>query len=194
MDYQEAIEYMRKELHKQCVNSEGQDAYIIAISAMKELQEYKQKLNNTYGECDDLLRTVVDGLVRHEGIEFGTPIKSRILTDDDVDLWEWYKQIGTLDEVREAVGKQKVVPDINVGEWIPAENPPKTDDTDMSDYVLLSFENFSIPMIGRYEIDQEGNGAYYVGDDDKSCVSYDMIVNAWMPLPEPYRPDLGDEE
>lgn len=42
MDYQEAIEYMRKELHKQCVNSEGQDAYIIAISAMKELREYKK--------------------------------------------------------------------------------------------------------------------------------------------------------
>ena len=42
MDYQEAIEYMRKELHKQCVNSEGQDDYIIAISAMKELREYKK--------------------------------------------------------------------------------------------------------------------------------------------------------
>lgn len=42
MDYQEAIEYMRKESHNQCVNSEGQDAYIIAISAMQELQEYKQ--------------------------------------------------------------------------------------------------------------------------------------------------------
>ena len=42
MDYQEAIEYMRKESHNQRVNSEGQDAYIIAISAMQELQEYKQ--------------------------------------------------------------------------------------------------------------------------------------------------------
>ena len=42
MDYQEAIEYMRKEVHRQTVNSEGQDAYIIAISAMLELQEYKK--------------------------------------------------------------------------------------------------------------------------------------------------------
>lgn len=42
MDYQEVIEYMRKESHKQIVNSEGQDAYIIAISAIQELQEYKQ--------------------------------------------------------------------------------------------------------------------------------------------------------
>lgn len=42
MNYQEAIEYMRKESRKQCVNSEGQDAYIIAISALQELQEYKK--------------------------------------------------------------------------------------------------------------------------------------------------------
>lgn len=42
MNYQEAIEYMRKEAHRQTVNSEGQDAYIIAISAMLELQEYKK--------------------------------------------------------------------------------------------------------------------------------------------------------
>lgn len=85
------------------------------ISVMQEIQEYKQKLNNAYGECDDLLRTVVDGLVRHEGIEFGTPIKSRILTDDDVDLWEWYRQIGTLEEVRKAVEKQKAKKPKDVG-------------------------------------------------------------------------------
>lgn len=42
MDFQEAIEYMRKESHKQCVNSEEQDAYIITISAMQKLQEYKK--------------------------------------------------------------------------------------------------------------------------------------------------------
>ena len=57
------------------------------------------------------------------------------------------------------------------------------------DYILLSFENFSIPEIGRYEEDAEGNGAYYIGDEDESCLSQDMIVNAWMPLPEPYRRD-----
>lgn len=53
MDYQEAIEYMRKESHRQTVNSEGQDAYIIAISAMQELQEYRrlgtlEELRTTY--------------------------------------------------------------------------------------------------------------------------------------------------
>ena len=29
---------------------------------------------------------------------------------------------------------------------------------------------------------------YYIGDEDKSCVSQDIFVNAWQPLPEPYQP------
>lgn len=67
--------------------------------------------------------------------------------------------------------------------WVPAEKPPKE-----NGYILISFENFSIPQVGRYEEDGEG-GAYYVGDDEESCISQDLIVNAWKPLPEPYRKD-----
>lgn len=112
MDYQEAIKALQFEGGIEITGNprraaEFFDAIDVAISAMQELQEYKQKLNNAYGECDDLLRTVVDGLARHEGIEFCTPIKSRLLTDEDVDLWKGYKQLGTLEEVREAVEKQK---------------------------------------------------------------------------------------
>ena len=65
--------------------------------------------------------------------------------------------------------------------WISCSEPPKT-----SDYILLSFSNFSVPMVGRYEENEDG-GAYYIGDEDKSCVSQDIFVNAWQPLPEPYQ-------
>ena len=54
-------------------------------------------------------------------------------------------------------------------------------------YIMISFENFTLPDIGRYEADKDGNGAFYPGDDEKSYVEYDLFVNAWMPLPEPYR-------
>lgn len=57
-----------------------------------------------------------------------------------------------------------------------------------NEYILLSFSNFTVPLVGRYEEDENG-GAFYAGDEDESCISQDMIVNAWMPLPEPYRPD-----
>ena len=47
--------------------------------------------------------------------------------------------------------------------WIPvSERYPENDR-----YVLLSFENFIIPTVGRYEEDEEG-GAFFVGDDDIS--------------------------
>lgn len=58
---------------------------------------------------------------------------------------------------------------------------------DNDDYILMSFENFSLPLVGRYEMDETG-GAFYVGDDEESCISQNLFVNAWMPLPEPYRP------
>ena len=43
-----------------------------------------------------------------------------------------------------------------------------------------------MPDIARYEENDEG-GTFYPGDDEKSYSSYGFFVNAWMPLPEPYR-------
>lgn len=69
--------------------------------------------------------------------------------------------------------------------WIPVEE--RLPDTD--NYILLSIENFTMADIGRYELDEEGNGTFYPGDDDKSYVSYGLFVTAWMSLPEPYVPE-----
>ncbi len=71
--------------------------------------------------------------------------------------------------------------------WVSEETPPET-----PCYVLLSFDNFSMPLIGRWEENEEG-GAFYIGDDEESCISQDLIVNGWMPLPEPYREDEREE-
>lgn len=73
--------------------------------------------------------------------------------------------------------------------WIPVEKElPKTDT-----YILLSFSNFSLPMVGRYEAD-EGGGAFYLGDCDgeDTCIGNDLYVNAWQPLPKPYCPKDED--
>ena len=67
------------------------------------------------------------------------------------------------------------------GSWRLAEDPPKD-----NNYILLSFDNFSVPLVGRYEEDEDG-GTYYVGDDDEPTTASDLYVNAWMPLPDPYR-------
>ena len=66
----------------------------------------------------------------------------------------------------------------NTFKWIPVDEQFPPDDK----YILLSFDNFTLPAIGRYE-----DGAFYEGDNDRSCVSYDLFVNAWAELPKPYR-------
>lgn len=70
--------------------------------------------------------------------------------------------------------------------WIPADEPPEDDG-----FVLLSFENFTIPMVGRYEQREDGSGNWYIGDCDEedTCLANELFVNAWMPLPEPYNPN-----
>lgn len=70
--------------------------------------------------------------------------------------------------------------------WIPIEEKLPEDDR----YILLSFENFSLPLVGRYEENEKG-GAFYLGDCDEedTCISNDLYVNAWMYLPERYKGD-----
>ena len=71
--------------------------------------------------------------------------------------------------------------------WIPVtERVPEN-----GDYVLMSFENFSLPLVGRYVDDEKLGGAWYLGDcfDEDTCLANDLFVNAWMPLPKPYRED-----
>lgn len=68
-------------------------------------------------------------------------------------------------------------------QWIPVEERLP----EVNEYVLVSFENFSLPMIGRFDIDEDGGGTFMVRDEDESFLQHDLFVNAWMPLPEPYK-------
>lgn len=58
-------------------------------------------------------------------------------------------------------------------EWRSLDELPKEDE-----YILISFANFTLPDIGRYE-----DGVFYPGDDMKSFKEYGLIVNGWRPLP-----------
>lgn len=75
--------------------------------------------------------------------------------------------------------------------WIPVEERLPEED----EYVLMSFENFTLPIIGRYEKDNDGGGAWYAGDADgcDTCSSQNLFVNAWMPLPKPYRAKMEEK-
>ena len=66
--------------------------------------------------------------------------------------------------------------------WVPIDEKLPPDDS----YILLSFSNYSVPIVGRYEEDEDGGGNFFAGDEDKPLISQDLFVNAWMPLPKPY--------
>lgn len=70
----------------------------------------------------------------------------------------------------------------NARRWIPVTERLPEPET----YVLVSFDNFSLPDIATYRVDDDGNGAFYPGDMDDTYLSAGLFVIAWMPLPEPY--------
>lgn len=87
------LEFIRRRANKLFVNAkEFKSAINKAKSDMHKLDRYETKLTATYGECDTLLDVVVDGLVKQaEEHKIGHPRKARLLTDEDVDLWEQSK-------------------------------------------------------------------------------------------------------
>lgn len=81
-----------------------------AILALKEIQQYREmdmKLRVVYGDCDGLLVTAIEGLCKHSEVDIGNPIKARLLTDDDVDKWNAYREIGTAEEFSQTKRKER---------------------------------------------------------------------------------------
>ena len=73
--------------------------------------------------------------------------------------------------------------------WIPVTEKLPEPET----YILVSFDNFTLPDIATYRVDDDGSGAYYPGDEDYTYLSVGFYVNAWMPLPEPYRSEVEEK-
>ena len=104
------------------------------------------------------------------------------------DLGYWYEKVSVIGNIFEKEKRNRLESHtVNEAGWIPVkERLPENDD-----YVLVSFENFSLPLVGRYVDDEELGGAWYVGDcyGEDTCLANDLFVNAWMPLPKPYEED-----
>ncbi len=82
----------------------------------------------------------------------------------------------------DAIELAKIAIALQSQKWIPCSERLPEDES----YILVSFENSTMPDIARYEENDEG-GTFYPGDDEKSYSSYGFFVNAWMPLPKPYK-------
>lgn len=102
------------------------------------------------------------------------------IDEQEIDDWIDYKQARA---VKRMERKKSCTKSCGNG-WIPVEEKLP----EPGKYILLSFSNFSVPVVGRWE-ENDYAGAFYLGDEDETCVSQSLFVNAWMELPEPYKED-----
>ncbi len=113
-----------------------------------------------------------------------------LLVENEDGLFEKYDD--TFDVIIHCENKEEqdiVRKKLTTDKWIPVqERLPES-----GQYILLSFDNFSLPDIGRYEVGFDGSGAFYPGDNEKSYVSCGLFVNAWMPLPGCYRAESEEQ-
>lgn len=99
---------------------------------------------------------------------------------------EKLEELNTFEQTNSCRLMKKLAEEREKHRWIPVtERIPDSDR-----YVLLSFENFSLPMVGRCETDEEGS-AFFIGDETVSCSKTGVFVNAWMELPERYVGGMG---
>lgn len=64
------------------------------LQKLADYEDLEERLNKVYGDCDGLLLRVVSMLEKHPNIGIANnTLKSRLLTDEDVDKWEKYKQL-----------------------------------------------------------------------------------------------------
>lgn len=86
---------------------EPDDEEIDAVyEKLKHYEDLEERLEKVYVEHERMLETIVSNLEKHEGIDVGNPGKALLLTDDDVDKWNEYSKIGTVEEVMESVNKR----------------------------------------------------------------------------------------
>lgn len=105
------------------------------------------------------------------------------LTFSEVDVINMLNHAPTAFDVEELRSNSETT-----SKWIPiSERLPESDE-----YILISCSNYTGLCIGRYEKHEDGSGNFYQGDDDDALLSYGLFVNAWMPLPKPYR-EVDDE-
>ena len=76
------------------------------------------------------------------------------------------------------------------GEWHELHEDDLSTFPDSDRYVLVSFSNFSVPIICRWEYDPNEGGSWCVGDMDETCSEAGLFVDGWWELPE--KPERED--
>ena len=87
-----------------------QESIDMAIKALEEVQQYREltdRLKAIYGDQMTLkdMVDVMERIIREPGRK--DPVNARILTYDEAAMWDEYRKIGTVEECRAAMEKQR---------------------------------------------------------------------------------------
>lgn len=135
-------------LYINCLPSEAKKILNLATK-LKEYEDLEERLNKVYGDCDGLLLRVVEMLEKHPCIDIANnTLKSRLLTDEDVDKWEKYKQL-------EEQGRLVKLPCDKVYYIVDKNNPKYAAVMSKTIRDLTVYEIENIDIDGRYFLTKE---------------------------------------
>lgn len=78
----------------------------ILLRDMQEYSQLKDRVNTIFGGTMTL-KDVVDSIERVSKLQKSNPFNARVLTYDEAAMWDEYRKIGTVEECRAAMEKQR---------------------------------------------------------------------------------------
>lgn len=97
----------------------------------------------------------------------------------------FYRNLWAMAGLREKLQAYEDLDEIGYLTWTPVTEKAPGESCNVPN-LLLSFSELYIIMVGRYEIDKDGEGHFYLRDEKTPCESKGLHVNAWLKMLPPY--------
>lgn len=97
----------------------------------------------------------------------------------------FYRNLWAMARLREKLQAYEDLDEIGYLTWTPVTEKAPSEFYNVPN-LLLSFSDQYIVMAGRYEIDKDGEGHFYLRNEKTPCESKGLHVNAWLKMLPPY--------
>lgn len=97
----------------------------------------------------------------------------------------FYRNLWAMVRLREKLQAYEDLDEIGYLTWTPVTEKAPGESYNVPN-LLLSFSDQYIVMAGRYEIDKDGEGHFYLRNEKTPCESKGLHVNAWLKMLPPY--------
>ena len=97
----------------------------------------------------------------------------------------FYRNLWAMARLREKLQAYEDLDEIGYLTWTPVTEKAPSEFYNVPN-LLLSFSDQYIVMAGRYEIDKDGEGHFYLRNEKTPCESKGLHVNTWLKMLPPY--------